>query len=200
MGPEVLQHLFEPFFTTKDVGKGTGLGLAAVHGIVHQHRGWIEVESTPDVGTTFRLHLPQTSNRPAVQTPLAPLAPHPSATGRILYVEDEDGVRRVTAGMLTRLGYDVVTATDGPDALRLWDQQGGAFQVLLTDVVMPKGVNGLKLGELLRAKNPKLRVVLVSGYSLEINKARTHPIEGVAFLAKPFDSTALAETLRNCFN
>lgn len=200
MGPEVLQHLFEPFFTTKDVGKGTGLGLAAVHGIVHQHRGWIEVESTPDVGTTFRLHLPQTSNRPAVQTPLAPLAPHPSATGRILYVEDEDGVRRVTAGMLTRLGYDVVTATDGPDALRLWDQQGGAFQVLLTDVVMPKGVNGLKLGELLRAKNPKLRVVLVSGYSLEINKARTRPIEGVAFLAKPFDSTALAETLRNCFN
>jgi len=113
--------------------------------------------------------------------------------------ELEEGVRRVTAGMLSRLGYDVVTASDGPDALRLWEQHDGAFQVLLTDVVMPKGVNGLKLGEMLRAKNPQLRVVLVSGYSLEINKARTHPIEGVAFLEKPFDSTALAETLRTCF-
>ena len=199
MSPEVLQHLFEPFFTTKDVGKGTGLGLAAVHGIVHQHRGWIEVQSTPDVGSTFRIYLPVTSHRPATPVPAAMPVPRASATGRILYVEDEEGVRRVTAGMLARLGYDVVTASDGPDALKLWDQHAGAFQVLLTDVVMPKGVSGLQLGEMLRAKNPKLRVVLVSGYSLEINKARTQPIEGVAFLAKPFDSTALAETLRNCF-
>jgi PAS domain S-box-containing protein len=199
MTPEVLQHLFEPFFTTKDVGKGTGLGLAAVHGIVHQHRGWIDVESAPQMGSTFSVYLPLTSRRPApTSTASAAELPAPvGGSGRLLLVEDEEELRRATTGMLSRLGYQVWPAADGVEALRVWEEQKGAFDLLVTDVVMPNGMNGLRLGETLRQRKPDLRVVLVSGYSSEIHKAPHHSGTGITFLAKPFDAVSLAHALNS---
>ncbi|MFO1451078.1 MAG: transporter substrate-binding domain-containing protein [Opitutaceae bacterium] len=197
MTPEVLQHLFEPFFTTKDVGKGTGLGLAAVHGIVHQHRGWIDVESTPQLGSTFLVYLPLTTRRPTLTANVVETPARASGTARLLLVEDEEELRRATTGMLSRLGYQVSSAADGIEALRVWDEHQGAFDILVTDVVMPNGLNGLRLGETLRQRKPTLRVVLVSGYSSEIHKANHHTGSGITFLAKPFDAASLAEALNS---
>ena len=164
IAPVDLPHIFEPFFTTKEVGKGTGLGLATVHGIVEQHHGWIEVESDPGEGTTFRIHLPILPKRAAL-----PGGPRDASRVRggnesILVVEDEPAVRTLAIKILDAQGYRVQAAPSGVAALELWRQQAGAFDLLLTDLIMPGGVSGAQLAAQLRTEQPGLRVIYMSGY------------------------------------
>jgi CheY-like chemotaxis protein len=155
MTPEVLARIFEPYFTTKEVGEGTGLGLAMVFGIVRQSDGGIHVDSEPGQGTTFKIYLPAVAGPETVASGTA--SSH-EARGRetILLVEDEDSVRKLALLSLKMHGYDVLSATDGKDALRLVEDHHGAIDLLLTDVVMPH-VSGPDLAKRLRARYPQVR-------------------------------------------
>jgi hypothetical protein len=145
LSSEAKAHLFEPFFTTKEVGKGTGLGLATVYGIVRQSGGFIAVDSEPDRGTRFRIYLPR-AEAPVAEAPRAPLAlvSTTNGAGTVLVVEDEAGVRHLARDVLRRSGYRVLEAADGAEALRLVAAQQGPIDLLLTDVVMP-GMSGAEL-------------------------------------------------------
>jgi len=193
MPPETLQHIFEPFFTTKARGAGTGLGLATVYGIVRQHQGWVEVESRPGEGTTFKVYLPlvaETAAQRSVQT--APAGTGAGAGQLILVVEDDEDVRRMLAAILKRLGYRVVEAASGVEALVLWEKHRAEIRLVFTDTVMPGGIDGRELVTRLLAEAPDLHVVLASGYSLDL--ARLGLPEGhCTFLAKPYDKKRVAE-------
>ncbi|MBI5774566.1 MAG: PAS domain S-box protein [Verrucomicrobia bacterium] len=192
-------RIFEPFFTTKDVGKGTGLGLATVYGIVKQHQGWIEVASEPGRGATFRIFLPATA-RPseAAETPPSPDTRRGAET--IFVVEDEPALRDLVAGLLRNHGYHVITAVSGRDALRLWREQSPRVDLLLTDMMMPDGVSGWELAKQLRAQAPKLKIIYTSGYSADLFANQVELEEGVNFLSKPYQPRLLAQTVRNCLD
>jgi PAS domain S-box-containing protein len=200
MTADVMKHLFEPFFTTKEVGKGTGLGLASVHGIVHQHQGWVNVESVVGEGTTFRVYLPCSTKRTEAEAGAPDQAIRKGGSETILLVEDEEVVRKVSTKMLQKLGYRVLPAVDGHEALRLWHDHGGAIDLLFTDMVMPGGISGMELGEKLQQMKPGLKIVLMSGYSAEIMKSEARSTLGVAFLPKPFESKTLATIIRQCLD
>ncbi|MCX6953893.1 MAG: PAS domain S-box protein [Verrucomicrobia bacterium] len=199
MAPEVLARAFEPFFTTKEVGKGTGLGLSTVHGIVHQHHGWVTVESTVGAGTTFRVFLPLS---PPPESHVDEPAALTVRGGRetILLVEDDDVVRRLCSAMLLRLGYRVLACSDGPKAMLTWEQNRGSIDLLLADIVMPNGMSGLQLTERLRVLQPSLSVVLMSGYHNEIIKAEEISVKGIRFVSKPVDFATLAAVIRDCLD
>jgi signal transduction histidine kinase/ActR/RegA family two-component response regulator len=195
--PEVLPRIFEPFFTTKEMGKGTGLGLATVFGILQQHRGWINVDSQASRGTTFRVYFPRLSSVPSRRTPadLITLKPQ-GGSETILVVEDEAVVRGVVRAALTSLGYRVLEADSCLEALALWPEHRGEIRLLLTDLLMPGGMNGIELAERLRQDNPKLPVICASGYSADtIGKDLSH-YDGFEFLPKPFEIHKLAQTIR----
>lgn len=194
------KRVFEPFFTTKEAGKGTGLGLATVYSIVKQHRGWTEVESAPGQGCTFRVFLPvSTAPAPeAVSRPLDRVAAGGHET--VLLVEDEFAVRRMVAQCLRRHGYRVLEATTGVEAYVLWRRQADEIDLLLTDMVMPDRLTGWDLAQRLRAEKPGLKVVLASGYSLEMSHQGVPEGPGIAFLAKPFEMAALVATVRQCLD
>ncbi|MFO1449000.1 MAG: MASE1 domain-containing protein [Opitutaceae bacterium] len=196
MPPEVLAHIFEPFFTTKDVGKGTGLGLASVHGIIHQHQGWITVESTVGVGSTFRIFLPEVVA--ATPEPALPVAPptRRGGTETILLVEDEDVVRSLNLRVLKRLGYTVLPAVNGHDALRVWREHAGEIDLLFTDVAMPGGMTGVELAARLTELKPGLKVLLTSGYSTDLKPGEVTLRSHFSFLPKPFELNQLTEALR----
>ncbi len=189
------QRIFEPFFTTKEAGKGTGLGLATVFGIVRQHEGWIEVESAPGRGSTFQLHLPFAADDAPVEPAPLPLPAPTGGTETILLVED-DAVSRQTVGLaLRRDGYQVIEADSVESARTAWAQHRARIAALITDVVMPGGVNGLELARSLREESPGLSIVIISGYSSDA--ARNQPaIEGATYLAKPFDYATLTRAMR----
>jgi two-component system, cell cycle sensor histidine kinase and response regulator CckA len=168
ISPEHLPHIFEPFFTTKDIGKGTGLGLATVYGIMKQHQGWIEAESKLGSGSSFTIFLPaaDAEKRPAIK---ARVASKPrGGTESILLVEDEEPVRRLTKHILEHFGYRVYEANSGKAALELFQKEPLSFDLLLTDVIMPEGVTGRELAEQLRMRKPDLGVIFTSGYSGEV--------------------------------
>jgi CheY-like chemotaxis protein len=193
MSPEVKAHLFEPFFTTKDVGKGTGLGLATVYGIVHQSGGFIAVDSEPGRGSRFRIFLPR-AEAPAPE--IAPDTPEPAGagSGTVLLVEDEAGVRHLARDVLSRYGYRVLEAGDGSEALRLATAHEGPIDLLLTDVVMP-GMSGAELAEQFRVVRPEARVLYASGYADDA--VMRHGITGgVPFLQKPFEPDDLVRQVR----
>ena len=194
-----LNRIFEPFFTTKEVGKGTGLGLATVYGIVKQHQGWIEVESTIGMGTLFRVYLP-TSVRPA--QPLTNTDPKPPRGGSetILVVEDEPALRELVTEILTVYGYHVISAHSGAHALQVWEQRRHPIHLLLTDMVMPGGVSGRELAERLQAKDSELKVIYTSGYSPGMAGKDLALLEGFNFLPKPYPPTRLAEVVRECLD
>ncbi|MBL9138160.1 MAG: response regulator [Verrucomicrobiales bacterium] len=197
---EHLPRIFEPFFTTKEPGKGTGLGLATVFGIVKQHRGFLQVETQTDRGSIFRVFLPAS---PASETArLEPSKPSARVGGRetILIAEDEPSLRRLTRKVLERHGYTVLEATDGADALRVWDQHSGPIHLLLTDIVMPDGVNGHQLATQLLARNPQLRVLFTSGYSAEIAGQEISLKPGQDFLQKPCPPPQLLDAIRRCLD
>jgi CheY-like chemotaxis protein len=194
MDRETLSHLFEPFFTTKETGKGTGLGLATVFGIVRQNNGLIDVQSKPGEGTTFTIHLP----RHALQETLPGVSTTPSETPRgetILLVEDEASMRRIAVRMLQRLGYTVVEASTPAEAIRLAKEQAGRIDLLLTDVVMPE-MNGRELVKRMLASYPNLKHLFMSGYTADVIAHHGVLDEGVEFLEKPFAMDVLAAKLR----
>jgi CheY-like chemotaxis protein len=192
---EVLPHIFEPFFTTKGVGKGTGLGLSTVYGIVNQHLGWIDVESEPDLGTTFRVFLPASTEAKVaapVQTIQTPEHKH-SAT--MLVVEDEPALLDMVTSILDTQGYRVISARSGKHALELWDKHAAEVDLLLTDVVMPDGISGPDLLRRIREDRPDLRAILMSGYAANEFELSEHD----TFLQKPYRPATLLSAIAESF-
>lgn len=198
MDAATLARVFEPFFTTKDVGQGTGLGLATAYGIVRQHNGWIEAASEPGKGTTFRVFIPRcTRPAPIEEKPSLPAqnASVETSGKTILLVEDEAAVRMLAERMLRRFGHKVLPAGSGQEALIIWEKHGDTIDLLLTDMVMPGGLNGKELAARLAAERPDLRVIYTSGYSMEFQSADLKLEEGVNFLPKPYNPQTLADIL-----
>jgi two-component system cell cycle sensor histidine kinase/response regulator CckA len=198
--PEVLPRIFEPFFTTKEAGKGTGLGLATVHGIVQQHRGSIEVSSEVGNGTTFLIALPAATETPAAAASKGEASGTQGGTETILVVEDEPVVRQLMQNILGRFGYQVLEAASGLAALKIWRQQPHRIALLLTDVVMPDGMTGWDLAEQLSKDQPKLKIVYTTGYGAELIGKERHLKEGVNFVQKPFTPAKLLQTVRRCLD
>jgi two-component system cell cycle sensor histidine kinase/response regulator CckA len=193
MTEEVRRHLFEPFFTTKPVGKGTGLGLATVYGIIKQAGGHIEVESNPGAGTTFRIYLPRAADAGAATEPAAP----PPRTGRqtVLLAEDEDAVRALAREVLQTAGYVVLEARDGAEALNIAERHGEHIDLLISDVIMP-GMGGRQLAERLLDRDANLKVLYLSGYVEDAVVRQGVSRDEVHFLPKPFSPAVLADKVR----
>jgi two-component system cell cycle sensor histidine kinase/response regulator CckA len=193
---EVMSKIFEPFFTTKEVGKGTGLGLATVFGIVQQHHGWINVDSEVGQGTTFRIYLPRLAKLSGKTSHDTTVTTLPGGKETLLLVEDEPALCAMVQVSLSRLGYQVLDAANGIEALAVWKEHCDEIQLVLTDMVMPGGMNGIELGAQLLKENPKLKVIYTSGYSAEV-AGKDFPLkEGVNFLNKPYQRAKLAQTVR----
>jgi CheY-like chemotaxis protein len=190
MPPEIKNRIFEPFFTTKNVGKGTGLGLSTVYGIAEQANGHITVESEPNLGTTFRIYLPQATTNIAASTAIplpAPAAGHQT----LLLAEDEIGIRNMTRAYLESLGYKVLEAADGDEALRISRQYSGVIHLLVTDVIMP-GVRGDELVRILQHERPEIAVLFISGFA-ELDKLdKSAPI-----IEKPFTFPELGRRIHD---
>lgn len=200
MDTATLKRMFEPFFTTKEVGKGTGLGLATVHGIVAQHKGWVEVSSELGVGTTFSVYLPVLKQPLGEVAKATPEKLIPRGKETVLLVEDETSVRNLVGKMLRNLGYVVHEAGSGQEAMRVWQVYGHQVDLLFTDMVMPEGMTGLELTEQLQGMKPSLKAVISSGYSAEIVQAGVPSKKGVVYLPKPYDSAVLAQVVRECLD
>ncbi|MEY2933958.1 MAG: hypothetical protein RL033_4707 [Pseudomonadota bacterium] len=208
--PEHLSHIFEPFFTTKEVGKGTGLGLATVFGIVQQHGGSVRVTSELARGSCFEVLLPSATHDAAsrASTPLPGPAvrsvPAPRGTEAILLVEDEEPVRRLVQRVLTQTGYRVFTAPSGSEALLLLQREALEVDLVLTDLIMPGGVSGQDLGRLLREQRPELKILYMSGYAGDIGArdvpARLRLPANARTLAKPFTPASLLDSVRACLD
>jgi len=198
MGADVLKHLFEPFFTTKEVGKGPGLGLASAYGIVHQHKGWINVESVVGHGATFRIYLPLSAKKEAAHTGTPQALSSKGQNETILLVEDEEALLFVSSRALTTVGYRVLSASNGQQAMELWEQHQDTIDLVLTDMRMPKGMSGLMLAKQLWKAKPSLKIIIMSGYSMEIAQKSSEDTPDYTFLPKPFDLKTLAATVRHC--
>lgn len=194
------ERLFEPFFTTKEVGKGTGMGLATAYGLVKQHNGWIEVESAPNAGSTFKVYLPTTSKAAIEPGEKHPTGNRLQGNETILVVEDEEPLRELVATLLQEYGYNVRLASNGAEALKLWDRCGEEIDLLLTDVVMPEQISGIQLAEKLRGMRPGLPVIYTSGYSLALLENNSQPEAKFNFLPKPYPPSRLAELIRTCLD
>jgi CheY-like chemotaxis protein len=201
MDETVRKKIFEPFFTTKDVGKGTGMGLAMVYGIVKQHQGWVEVESSPGVGSVFKVFLPVTDQEAQKtsesRTDLIRAADVQSRT--IFVVEDEAQLREMASTILKRLGHQVVVAQNGPEALSLWSQHRGKIDLLFTDMMMPGGMTGRELADRLLSEEPRLRVIYSTGYSMDLFSSGIKLVEGVNCLLKPYNATTLVRAVKKAF-
>jgi CheY-like chemotaxis protein len=199
MDAETLSHVFEPFYTTKPPGTGTGLGLATVYGVVQQSGGHVDVASSPGQGTTFRVYLPRASASAALRE--SPAAPETTPTGRetILLVEDDDQVRGFARRVLESKGYTVLEASHPEAGLATAQQQGGAIDLLLTDVIMP-GMSGPEMAERITARYTQLPVLYMSGYTDEAIGRHGVGAEGLALLHKPFTPAALTASVRRALD
>jgi CheY-like chemotaxis protein len=196
MDPQTKARVFEPFFTTKVAGKGTGLGLAVVHGVVTQGEGHIEVYSEVGRGTTFKVYLPALKERLKSGKSVHGLDPMPRGSETLLLVEDEDAVRALARHVLTACGYTVLEAADGRDAVRVAERHAGRIDLVVSDVVMPH-LGGRQLVERLVAVRPGMKVLFLSGYT-DYAVVRHGVLEADhAFLQKPFTPTALAQKVRD---
>ena len=195
MTREVQARVFEPFFTTKPKGRGTGLGLSTVYGIVKQSGGTIWVYSEPDRGTTFKLYFPEAEGPEQQQAPHALTPRDVAGNETILLVEDDPHVRNTVSGMLRRVGYQVIEAPNGTEALRLCAGQPESIALLLTDIVMPR-MNGRELADRLRETRPGLQVIFMSGYTEDVVVHHGVVESGVHFLQKPLGSDALLPKVR----
>jgi PAS domain S-box-containing protein len=200
IAPEILRRIFEPFFTTKEVGKGTGLGLATVYGIIKQHQGWIEVESQLGQGTTFRVYLPEAAESCEVSTERPTECAVRGGTESILVVEDEQAVRELVCSLLVSHGYKVLQAESGVRALEVWREHKREIALLLTDVVMPDRINGRELAEQLWADRPALKVIFTSGYSADVIGKDLATRRGFNYVQKPYHPRKLAMAVRDCLD
>ena len=200
MGTEILPRIFEPFFTTKEVGKGTGLGLATVYGIVKQHQGWIEVETEVGQGSTFRIYLPASANAVVSSEDQGTEAAVRGGKETILVVEDEPPVRELVCSLLASKGYNILQAESGLKAIELWKDARHKIDLVLTDLVMPDRMNGRELAEKLWAEEPKLKVIFTSGYSADVVGKDFVLQEGLNYVQKPYHPTKLAKAVRECLD
>lgn len=198
--PETLPRIFEPFFTTKGPGKGTGLGLATVFGIVKQHQGWIRVDSVPREGTRFEVFLPLVGTELEPGSEPETRSKPRGGTETILLVEDESFVRAMTRNLLERFGYRIVEAANGVEAMTAWSAHRGRIDLVLTDIVMPGGISGMELARRLQAEQPSLRFVFTSGYSAEIAGKSVEWRNAENFIQKPCSPDRLLATVRNCLD
>jgi CheY-like chemotaxis protein len=194
MDRETQSRVFEPFFTTKTPDPGAGLGLSVVYGVVRQSGGYIQIESEPGAGSTFRVYLPLVAGDAAAAATPNLVQALPRGRETILIAEDDTPIRMLTANVLKRLGYDVVSAPDGRAALELAQSRRG-IQLLLTDVVMP-GMGGPELATRMKAADPPLHVVFMSGYAAHVLSGDELERLGACFLQKPFTMEVLAKTVR----
>jgi CheY-like chemotaxis protein len=197
IAPEILPQIFEPFFTTKPAGKGTGLGLATVFGIVQQHQGWVNVQSEVGHGTTFRIYLPRLAGAAVVKSAPPALTALRGGQETILLAEDDPALRIALRRTLSQLGYRILEAPTGVLALEVWKEHRDQIDLLLADLVMPDGMTGTALAQRLRQENPKLKVICMSGYSAEIVGKDFSLLEDINFLSKPFPAHKLAQTIRD---
>jgi PAS domain S-box-containing protein len=200
MDTETQEKLFEPFFTTKDVGKGTGLGLASVYGIVKQHQGWIEVTSQLGRGSEFHIYLPLLDVCLDANAAAAASAVVAGGDETILLVEDEPALRMLVRDVLRSYGYQIYEANNGPEALQVWEAHGTKVDLLLTDIVMPGGMSGEDLAKKLLADRPLLKVIYTSGYSVDLAGKNLALQPKVNFLPKPYRPTELARMVRDCLD
>ncbi len=199
MDAATLARIFEPFFTTKEIGKGTGLGLATVYGIVKQHHGWVEVESQVGQGTTFKTYLP-VATKGAPREPVSKRRDVPGGDETILVVEDEPALRELVQEILEKKGYRVLEASTGVQALKIWEEHKNDIDLLLTDMMMPEGVSGRELAERVLQDRSDLKIIYSSGYSLDVVGSEPTFEDGMNFLQKPYDPETLALMVRNCLN
>jgi PAS domain S-box-containing protein len=200
IAPENLPRIFEPFFTTKEVGKGTGLGLATVYGIVKQHQGWIELDSHVGKGTTFRIFIPRAAagnNGPEKATTSITVK---GGSETILLVEDERPVRELVARVLEHYGYKVFQANNGAEAMDIWGNNKRDIKLVLTDLVMPNNMNGRELAEKMWVEVPNLKIIFTSGYSADIVGKDFKLQPDLNFLQKPYQPQTLALTVRRCLD
>jgi len=195
-----LSHILDLFYTTKEVGKGTGLGLSQVYGFVSQSSGFLNVRSTRDQGTKFEIYLPLVRDELVVVEQSTQELPEERATGeRILLVEDDVDVRELSVDLLTGLGYTVVAAANGAEAVAILEKSGD-FDLLFTDVVMPGSISGPDLAEIAAAKHPGLKVMFTSGYSdTTFDRLGIQP-ENVNFISKPYRREELGQHVRRVLN
>jgi len=194
---EIIDRIFEPFFTTKGVGKGTGMGLSVVYGIVKQHEGWVNVESPPDQGTVCSIYLPAVFVKPVKEQKSADsLHAYRGKGERILLVEDEESVRNLSTMMLSETGYVVFHASNAKEALDIFKKERGNFDLILSDVVLP-GDSGLMLVEQLRKLKPGINVLFTSGYSDEKSGRRLIQERKYPYLQKPYELVVLLQTIRD---
>ena len=203
MDTYLISRIFEPFFTTKEVGKGTGLGLATVYGIVKQHNGWVEVTSQPNHGTTFNVFFPA-SSATTVKTTTEDITPCTTVVGgkeTVLVVEDEPVLREMAQMILEECGYRVFTSGNGREALDLWERHKNSVDLLFTDMVMPAGVSGVELANKLLAQQNDLMVVFASGYTVDdISTDFLAKNNDARFLQKPYTRVNLARTVREALD
>jgi two-component system cell cycle sensor histidine kinase/response regulator CckA len=199
MDREIQSHLFEPFFTTKDVGKGTGLGLATVYGIVKQNDGFINVYSEPARGTTFKIYLPGHAAEAEQIHKEGWQAPAMRGHETVLLVEDEPAILKLTTMMLERQGYRVLAASTPGEAMRVAKEYAGEIHLLMTDVVMPE-MNGRDLAENLMASYPGLKRLFMSGYSVDVIAHHSVLDKDVHFIQKPFSLHDLAAKVREALS
>jgi CheY-like chemotaxis protein len=196
MTPEVRERLFEPFFTTKERGRGTGLGLSMVYGIVTQSGGFIAVDSAPGQGATFAIHLPAVADEVEARQPAPPRSRQIArGGGTILVAEDSDGVLALAERILRKEGYEVLTARDGIEALEVARAHDGDIDLLLTDVMMPR-MNGGELARAFASERPDAVIALMSGYMDEDALRRTLDNPDMPILQKPFSAVTLLERVR----
>jgi nitrogen-specific signal transduction histidine kinase/ActR/RegA family two-component response regulator len=193
---EHLKHLFEPFFTTKEIGAGSGLGLASTYGIVHQHKGWMTVESVLGQGTSFHIYLPVSERGEAISVSATRKLSFRGQNETILLVEDQAALLLVNSRALAALGYRVLSAPNGSKATELWTQHSEEIDLLFTDMRMPGGITGLQLAESFRETKPSLKVIITSGYSMEMVQECAAGNSNYGFLPKPFNMRALSEAVR----
>jgi CheY-like chemotaxis protein len=188
-------RIFEPFFTTKEVGRGTGLGLSVVDGVVRQSRGYIEVQSAVGHGTTFNIYVPSVKEAPALAQTTPSYVERPKGTETVLVVDDDEGVRSLVVVVLRSNGYAVLEARHGEEALRVGRGHAGPIHLLVTDVVMPR-MSGRQLADQLAAERPELRILFTSGYTEEIVGRHGVGEAGEDYLPKPFNLSTLESKVR----
>jgi CheY-like chemotaxis protein len=202
MSKETMNRIFEPFFTTKSLGEGTGLGLSTVFGIVKQHKGWIHVDSQIGKGSVFEIYFPP-SSKVADDALDSNLKNAETSKGNetILLVEDESALRQVARAVLANSGYKVLEAEDGAAALEVWEQNSSHITLLVTDVTMPNGLDGIQLATRLLKKKSDLKVIIMSGYNENMQKIRQlFKDNEVELIQKPFSGERLLAVVRQCID